>query len=319
MNHDELEILQNLPLELKERKSLQRIREFTERYYTYVSFSGGMDSNVLRHLVRRIDDSIPLVFCKTGMQHPGLYYFIKTFINNPDEYKKTKRYGFKTTYYTEDKIVILHPKKTPKQVIEDYGYPVGNKHVAQLVERFQKSKDVSLLQGDYGIPKKWHCLIDAPFQVSARCCDVMKKAPFQRFEKENKRAPFIGTRAEESRDRKDEYLQIGGCNKFVEPDSDKRPKSMPLSFWTKQDILKYTLKHNLRYPDDVYGAIEHSKALGFKTTKRDRTGCIFCAFGLKEYKNRFQLLYKENKKLWEFMMYDLGFKEVFDYLDVQVK
>ena len=37
------------------------------------------------------------------------------------------------------------------------------------------------------IPKKYHYLLDAPFKISNRCCNYLKKEPANRYEKETGR------------------------------------------------------------------------------------------------------------------------------------
>ena len=50
--------------------------------------------------------------------------------------------------------------------------------------------------------RKWAFVIDAPFKVSDRCCDVLKKNPANRFVRESGRYPIIGTMACESQARR---------------------------------------------------------------------------------------------------------------------
>ena len=96
----------------------------------------------------------------------------------------------------------------------------------------------------------WKPLIDAPFEISNKCCDVMKKNPAKNFEKESGRHPIVGTMAEESRLRWNKYLGTN-CNAF----SAKHPESKPMSFWTEQDVLEYIRRFNLEIPS-VYGEIK---------------------------------------------------------------
>lgn len=63
------------------------------------------------------------------------------------------------------------------------------------------------------ISKKWHFLIDAPFKISEKCCDILKKEPLRTFEKETGLKPITGMMAEESAFRVQEYLHTG-CNAF---------------------------------------------------------------------------------------------------------
>jgi 3'-phosphoadenosine 5'-phosphosulfate sulfotransferase (PAPS reductase)/FAD synthetase len=85
----------------------------------------------------------------------------------------------------------------------------------------------------YNIPQ-WKFLLYAPFDISHKCCDVMKKNPSKDYEKKNKATPIIGTMTEESKLRQTKWLQHG-CNAF----DTKRKTSQPMSFWTENDVLTY--------------------------------------------------------------------------------
>lgn len=111
--NEDLKILQGLPLDLKIRKTKNRIEDWYMQFYgdVYVSFSGGKDSTVLLHLVRSMYPDVPAVFCNTGLEYPELRHFAE---NTPN-----------TT--------VLHPKMTFDQVITRYGYPIVSKETAEAI------------------------------------------------------------------------------------------------------------------------------------------------------------------------------------------
>lgn len=136
--------------------------------------------------------------------------------------------------------------------------------------------------------EKWLPLArDLPVAVSHICCNKLKKAPLKTFQKETGMKPFLGTMAEESRLRRQAWIRHG-CNAF---DGSKQT-SQPLSFWTEQDVLTYTVNHDLPLAS-CYGEIVAVDAAGneydphsligdcgtLKCTGCSRTGCIFCGFG----------------------------------------
>lgn len=304
MNLNELRILQNYPLELKVEKTKLRIKEWYEHYNgeVYVSFSGGKDSTVLLDIVRSMYPDIEAVFINTGLEYPEIYKFVKTFKN----------------------VTILKPEMNFKQVINTYGYPVISKENSQYIYEIRHSTKKMRQRRLYGdskgrfkLPNKYHYLIDAPFEISNKCCEVMKKRPVKKFEKETGKVPIIGTMAEESSLRQQSYLQHG-CNAF----ESKRPVSTPLGFWKQQDVLEYIYKNDLKIAS-VYGEVIEDKNLldecTYSTTGCERTGCIYCLYGIQcdTTPNRIQRLKKTHKKQYDYCINKLKLGEVLDYIGVK--
>jgi hypothetical protein len=150
-------------------------------------------------------------------------------------------------------------------------------------------------------------MLQAPFEVSEKCCDVLKKAPFHIYNKETGLSPIVGTMAVESRLRLKKWLQHG-CNLF---NKDKM-ESYPLSIWTESDIWTYISKFNVKY-SPIYDK-------GFK-----RTGCMLCGFGCHLEKgmfNRFDILNFLHPRAYQtFMNYKnngITFREAFEYIGIQL-
>lgn len=292
-----------MPYDVKLKLTKTRIQEWHDNWggLVYISFSGGLDSTVLLHLVREVlSNDIPAVFSDTGLEFPELKEFVRNF----------------------DNVVWIRPKMNFKKVLDTYGYPIISKETAAKIRKLRhgnlspKYRNY-LLNGDERgklgmLSKKWQFLINAPFDTSEKCCDVMKKTPFRQYHKETGRVPYIGTTQDESFMRERQYARTG-CNVY---DADK-PKSQPLGFWTKQDVLRYVVENNLEICS-VYGKIEQRFDGTYYLTGEQRTGCVFCAFGchLESEPNRFQRLEKTHPKLHRYCMDNLGMKEVLEYINV---
>lgn len=303
----------------------------------YVSFSGGKDSTVLKHIVDSMYDDVPAVFVNTGLEYPEIQKFAKS----------------------QKNVTVLRPEMRFDQVINRYGYPAISKDVSACVYWGKRGSPTRLkrLNGELlmsnGKPSmfncsKWKFMLDAPFEISNECCRIMKKNPTKKYEKETGRKPFLGLLADESIKRERAWRKTG-CNAF----DIARPQSQPLAFWTEQDILHYIKKHDVPYcsvygdirikpsgEDYIDGQMNAIDYLGcyeeedtLETTGCDRTGCIFCMFGchLEKEPNRFQRPKETHPRQYEYCigggeMVDgkwqpnkegLGLGKVLDYIGVK--
>ena len=146
----------------------------------------------------------------------------------------------------------------------------------------------------------------------------MKKRPAHKFAKEHNLKPIIATMTEESYLRLTEWCH-SGCNAF----NAKRPISKPMSFWREQDVLQYINEYHIPIAS-VYGEIKQDENGRYYTTGVNRTGCMFCCYGLHLEKepNRFQQLQETHPKLYEYCMRDwdkggLGLDKVLNYINVK--
>ena len=351
----DLKQMQSLPLEAKILMTQRRIQQWYDHWDgdVYVSFSGGKDSTVLKHIVDNTPGvhDVPAVFVNTGLEYPEIQRFVK-------DVQSGKWDCFNTN------VEILRPKLRFDEVIKNYGYPVISKEVSQSLHEVSRAlkkgktgtrrhkRLLGELTDAHGNPSmfnqaKYGYLLDADFNSSHMCCHVMKKTPAKAYEKETGRKAIIGTLADESLLRKQAWI-MHGCNAF----ESARPTSQPLSFWTEQDILHYIKKYDVPYAS-VYGDIQVKPPEGteegqinvidylgcyepgdiLETTGCDRTGCIFCMFGchLEKEPNRFQRLKETHPRQYEYCigggeMVDgkwqpskegLGLGKVLDYIGVK--
>lgn len=290
----ELKYMQSLPLERKIEITAERIDAWYQHYdgNVAVSFSGGKDSTVLLDIARnhwRGHQDIKAVFVDTGLEYPEIRQFVKTF----------------------DNVDIVRPKMLFHEVIKIYGYPVISKTVAHNVRCARNEPDGEIVKncfcseksGPYAMAK-WNDLRFVGFNIDDRCCDIMKKQPAHEYSKKNGIYFMTAEMACESKKRTDKWLQ-NGCNGF----DLKNPKSTPMAFWTEQDVLEYIYKNNLPVAEPYGKVIETECQLTFdgdqckyETTGCNRTGCMFCAFGLhlEKGKTRFQLLKEAHPKQYEY-------------------
>lgn len=300
---DNLKDLQSLDLRIKIAYTQGKIEEFVDFCggidNVYISFSGGKDSTVLCDIANKMYPGIKMVFVDTGLEFPEIKEFVQ------DKIKEGLN------------IDIVRPKMSFKQVIEKYGYPVIGKIQAMAISRYRNTK--SEKQKDYRlngsikdgkkqvvgvIAKKWHKLAkENKFNISNKCCEIMKEQPMVKYGKDTGRLPIIGTMASESNSRQQDWIKYS-CNAF----DLKTPRSKPLSIWLEKDIWQYIKLNNIK--------VAKPYAMGY-----ERTGCVFCAFGchLEKGMNRFQRLEVTHPKLHDYVINKLGFDKVLDEIGVSYR
>lgn len=280
MTIEELQERQSWSLFQKIDHSVGSIESFISRTQKipYVSFSGGKDSTVLLDICRRfVNKNIKAVFVNTGNEYPEIVKFVRS----------------------TDNVSIITPNVSIREVIEKIGFPLISKEVAKGIWDAKKTKSEKLLRirlfGTYSskgyvsgkIPNKWQFLIREPFMISDKCCYYLKKKPLKEYQRKTGEVPIIGTLAEESNARRQQYIRRGGCNSFKE----NHIASYPLSIWTEQDIHSYIQHFNLAICEL------------YKNPNCKRTGCMFCGFGAHlGQQNRFDLLYELHPNIYKAIM-----------------
>lgn len=264
----------NWTLEQKIDHSLYVIDSFISQYpNSKIAFSGGIDSTAMLHLVRIIDKNRGAVFANTTNEFNEILHFVRD---------------------TEN-VEIVMPDVTFIKTVEKHGFPLISKKVARMIHdlknptiKNEASRNLYLtgIKQDgsrtksFKLAKRWLPLIDAPFDITSKCCDLLKKKPMANF---GGGGVFIGTMATDSGTRKGAYMKTG-CINLTEN------KCMPLSIWTKEDVWKFIKQNNIKYCD-VYDKGETN------------TGCAYCGFGCHlEKESRFERLKEREPKRYEQMM-----------------
>ena len=214
---NDLLTMQAWPLDRKISVTQTRLVEWVQRYNgeIYISFSGGKDSTVLADLAARVykatqrTDPLTLVFVNTGLEYPEIQKFVKYFAE-----------WLRTTYEIPVNLEIRTPEMSFPEVLSKYGYPVIGKEVAKVIyyakrgsgwainrlEGLDKNGNHSKFKERY---MKYKFMIDAPFDTSQLCCDVMKKGPAKKYEAETGKKPVVATMTEESQQRLDSWMKYG--------------------------------------------------------------------------------------------------------------
>lgn len=160
----DLRQMQSLPLSAKIQMTRQRIRGWVDEFGedgVYVSFSGGKDSTVLLDVVRKDYPRIEAVFVNTGLEYPSVRQFA----------------------LSKENVTELRPGMNFRDVIIKYGYPVISKQVSHSVGVARRNPNGNVMKNIFDPNKKgqyamyrYSYLLNAPFFVSEKCCDEMKKS-----------------------------------------------------------------------------------------------------------------------------------------------
>jgi 3'-phosphoadenosine 5'-phosphosulfate sulfotransferase (PAPS reductase)/FAD synthetase len=278
----------------------------------YIAFSGGKDSTLLVFLIDmfcRMNKMplVPLVFNNTTNEYQEILEFVKT-------------YG--------DRVTWLRPKITFAQSLQKNGFPLVSKEQAQRISEAKNTKSEYLrnlrLNGvvrkskttgrEYvsgKISEKWKYLVYEDIEVTSKCCDVLKKQPVKKYEKETGLSAIIGVTADESNLRKQQYNKVGTCNTFG-----KRNISKPLSIFIEKDIWDLIDKYkvpicSIYYDMEINGEIVKGE---------DRTGCAYCGIAVQyeeEGKTKFHRLQKREPKRFLSFIRKLGYGKALKLVGVE--
>lgn len=263
-------------------KVTEACHRIEELYYEtdgkcYVSFSGGKDSTVLLALIKLCEDiytipkdGIPAVFSNTGIELGVTVDFVRWCREN---------------WYPN--IVMIRPEHSFDWCLKNYGKPMMSKVRAQFLNRWQNGARTDSIYMNFiigitktGRPasrtkiadKDCHMLSD-DFRIrpSAKCCTVLKKKPFLKYEKENgKKGYACGIRTDEGGVRAlNVYArQKTQGNRICTTTSGDIIKKAPIIDWSDSDMDEFIEKYNVPLSD------AYTK-YGFH-----RTGCIGCPFNI---------------------------------------
>ena len=244
----------------------------------FVSFSGGKDSTVLRHIALNLYPNLNVVFSDTTNELTEIYRYIKTF----------------------DNIIKVRPTMTFIDVIKKHGFPLVSKEVSQKVYELknsqgEKTKNTRLygdLKGNGKLSTKWQFLAEQQFNCTHKCCKILKKDPLDKWSKENGMKALVGIMAGES------ALRNQLAKKQQEFYGEKIYPFLKTG-WTEKDIWDYAKKFNIRFAECYYEQVVD----GIVIPPKDRTGCEYCGFGITlEDKNRFERSKLINPKRYKKMM-----------------
>jgi 3'-phosphoadenosine 5'-phosphosulfate sulfotransferase (PAPS reductase)/FAD synthetase len=302
---EQLKALQSLTLEQKIQATKVRIDEWYNHYEgnVYVSFSGGKDSTVLLDIVRQSYPEIEAVYVDTGLEYPEIRDFVKT----------------------KENVTWLKPELSFYEVLKKYGYPIISKEVSRDIavarrkpdgktaDKFNPNSDYCKKYGMQWCLNKWDFLKDSDIPISNQCCNIMKKRPAKKYKKETNKKAILAIMTCESRERKQNWLK-SGCNAFDNND----PQSNPMSFWTEQDVLQYLITYKIPYAS-IYGDIIKNRKGKLETTGAERTGCMFCCYGIQCEKepNRFQRMKVTHPKQYDYCIHKLGIGKILDFIGVK--
>lgn len=270
-------------LDIKITNAMERIESlfYETEGKCYLSFSGGKDSTVILALIKMCEEiytlpqnAIPAVFINTGIELGATVDFVKWVKNN---------------WY--ENVQVIRPEKPFRSVIQEYGKPIKSKMKAEFLGRYQKNKNENTLSFQYmigvgknGKPyaktrianKDLHLLHpNFDIKVSDRCCHVLKKRPFAKYNKDNDiKGYFVGERIAEGGARElntRKRLENGG--KLCTKTKGNYIVKLPIIDWTDEDIDDFIKKYNVPLSS------------AYTVQGYDRTGCFLCPFSLQIDKN----------------------------------
>ena len=313
----------------------------------YVSFSGGKDSTVLLHIARECFPDIEAVFVDTGLEYPEIRQFVKT-KENVTILRPKMRF---------DEVIKKYGYPVVSKSVSESVRKLTTQNISERYRNYLINGDSRGSYGT--IPQKWRCLIDAPFRCSGQCCNVMKKQPAHAYSKKSGKQAMTAQMTVDSRTRELKWLQNGcnafdnknpvsnplsfwteqDVLRYIKQKQDKWDEAIRLcnihvynhtNKRLRKRARRFLAKEQRRFEIcSVYGNIvasdggcNYDKTLipkKLRCTGCDRTGCMFCMFGvhLEKEPNRFQRMKITHPKQYDYCINQLGLGKVLDYIHVK--
>lgn len=243
---------------------IQKIQQIIGKYGEenfYISYSGGMDSNVLSALVDMAlpDNKIPRAYADTGIELNAVRDFVKA------------------KAAADDRFVIIKPRTPIKTMLEEKGYPFKSKFHSLMVDIYQRNGETKSIMkylrhdptvttyfSSHCCPKKltYQFSDDFKLKISAKCCDELKKKPLDEYQKQNNKPyKILGIMTAEGGQR-----ETAQCLAF----SGKKLKAFqPLVPVTKEWEKWFIEKYGIELPIIYYPPYNF-----------ERSGCKGCPFNL---------------------------------------
>lgn len=241
---------------------IQKIRQIVKKYGEnnfYISYSGGLDSNVLSALVDLAlpCNQIPRVYADTGIELNAVRNFVREREDN--------------------RIVIIKPTVPIKQMLEKDGYPFKSKSHSHLLWQYQKGgfEHYKVVRAYVGLENtvsgrpayrpcpnilKYQFSSEFTLKVSDMCCYRLKEEPMKKWSKENNK-PYgiVGIMQSEGGRR-----LKAQCLAFINGELKNFQPLAPLTKgWEKWFIEKYEIELPIVY---------------YPPYNFERTGCKGCPF-----------------------------------------
>jgi len=263
--------LWKLPFEEKLAVTISTLEEIISKHSNpVVCWSGGKDSTVALHLILSTHPNIPIIFTKTDVDFLETYNYI-------DMLAAKWRLN----------LHIKEPDQTFWDIGAKYGWPIFGKSVASNVERARRTGNIRPQLSQ--IEKE---LIESNIRISTKCSEKLHEKASKNLESSLKcDLKILGIRAEESRARVRLWVDHGDYY-YIKRYYKRNHgiwKFSPISIWTKNDIYKYFLLHDLP-TCELYD-------LGYP-----RNGCWSCAMAIRN--GQLTRLKTHHPHLFKILIYD---------------
>lgn len=203
---------------------------------------------------------------------------------------------------------LVWKKGTPKSYwwcVDQYGYPILGKAASKLKARrinIDCFLRFSNTQSDSDELKKYYEVLKTA-KISQACCDILKKAPSHKIQRQLKvDLVFLGMMAAESYRRQ---LSFSTKGYLFEVSTESRKIGIPvyhchpMSIWTDDDVWEYIRRYDVPY-SPLY-ELTYKDECG-NECKMKRNGCIGCFTDYGRKSSHMYVLRQTHPKRWAAVM-----------------